>query len=103
VLCAEEATANSWLHNKENKMAKQWTNPNGLTFYFDDDKLNFDDWLAENPARPDRWKDGVVQHMSWTEQNPDKSDFENIDSICSQMTEEWMDYSNAISEDNYTP
>jgi len=41
--------------------------------------------------------------MSWTEQNPDKSDFENIDSVCAQMTEEWMDYSNAMSEDNYTP
>lgn len=84
-------------------MANQWRSSSGLNFYFDDDKLNFDDWLAENTARSDRWKDGIIQHQSWAEQNPGKPDFENIGSICAQLTEEWMSYSNAISEEYYTP
>ena len=84
-------------------MAKQWTNTEGSTFYFDDDKLNFDDWLAGNVDQSERWKDGVVLHMAWAEQNPGKPGFENIGSVCGEIVQEWMDYSNAVDEDNYTP
>ena len=84
-------------------MTKQWTNVSGITFHYDDDKLNFDEWIAENAERSVRWNTGVDQHVEWVKENPEKSDFENIDSVCGQMTEEWMDYSNAVSDEHYTP
>ena len=84
-------------------MTKQWTNPNGLTFHFDDDKLNFDEWVSESEERVARWSAGVDQHRDWAEKNPDKSDFENENSVCGKMTEEWMGYANALSDEHYTP
>ena len=95
MLYAEEVAANNRLYNKENKMTKQWTNVSGITFHYDDDKLNSE--------RSVRWNTGVDQHVEWVKENPEKSDFENIDSVCGQMTEEWMDYSNAVSDEHYTP
>ena len=81
-------------------MTTIWTNQTGVTWHFDDGKLNFEEWVNEDPARADRWSEGVEEHLTWTAANPGKKDFEHEGSKCGKLTQEWVDYCNAIEDFN---
>ena len=94
VLCAEEATANSWLHNKENKMAT-WTDTHGRAWPHDDDKMGFVAWISADPALTREWEAASTEHSNWMLANPNVPHSEANGSAAA-IFQRWMAYANAF-------
>lgn len=77
-----------------------WTDVNDVVWHFDDGKLNFDDWVRETDERWAAWEEGMIEHGAWKDANPTKPDSDNAPSKCGTLSQEWIDYCNAIQDFN---
>jgi hypothetical protein len=91
--CAEEHTANNWLDKEHNMAIYQSANGNVSTY--DDDKLGFDDWVAEDTTRLAQWQTAAAAHQAWQEANPGVSPADANDDANSMFLE-WRSYANAV-------
>ena len=72
-----------------------WTNFEGnQTFTFDDDKLNFDDWIAQTEEKLTAWLTSTVDYGTWKAANPGKAPNE-YNGQSSVIFNEWTTYANA--------
>ena len=59
---------------------------NGNVSTHDDDKLGFDDWVAEDTTRLSQWQAAAAAHQAWQTAND----------AANAIFEEWVAYANAV-------
>ena len=68
---------------------------NGNVSTHDDNKLGFDDWVAEDTTRLSQWQAAAAAHQAWQTANPDVSPA-NANDAANAIFEEWVAYANAV-------
>lgn len=72
-----------------------WTKQtSGRQFQYDDDKLDFDAWIAETDQRIQAWKNASIEQEQWERSNPAAGPHD-CDLSASRIFLEWYTYANA--------
>jgi hypothetical protein len=71
-----------------------FTDTLGLNWAHADDKVGFDAWILEDPARVTAWKNATAAHIQWMEENPG-ADQRSHTGDSAEIWAQWEAYSGA--------
>ena len=72
-----------------------WTDINGREFTYNDDKLNFDAWIATDPVLTNDWETASVEHAVWQAANPTAGP-DTSTGAAAAIFQRWFVYANTV-------